>query len=112
LPHVKKKKSKKPRRQIRHDDIPPITDDMAMNEDDGTKRVRSVKYQILDRMESGKEYYASKVAKAFKTTRRRALEKMDELEEEGLLQSIYDLIRFEKKDGSFSVAKTRIFSKI
>ena len=112
MSHVKKKKSKKPRRQVRHDNIPPIIDDMAINQDDGIKRVTSVKYQIFESMKEGQEYVASKVGKTFHITRRRALEKLTELEEEGLLQSTYDLLRFEKSDGSFSVAKTRIFSKI
>ena len=70
------------------------------------------KYQIFEKMNEGQEYVASKVGKTFHITRRRALEKLTELEEEGLLQSTYDLLRFEKSDGSFSVAKTRIFSKI
>tara|TARA_Y100000310_G_C20606438_1_gene775723 strand:+ start:1158 stop:1496 length:339 start_codon:yes stop_codon:yes gene_type:complete len=112
LSYVKKKKSKKPRRQVRHDNIPPIIDDMAINQDDGVNRVTSVKYQIYEKMNEGQEYVASKVGKTFHITRRRALEKLTELEEEGLLQSTYDLLRFEKSDGSFSVAKTRIFSKI
>ena len=87
--------------------------DISINgKDSRIKRVKSVKYQILEAMEEGKEYIPSVVGKAFDITRRRALEKLTELEEEGLLQSTYDLLRFEKSDGSFSVAKTRIFSKI
>ena len=107
-----KKKESKPKR---FDPIRPNKDviDMSINgEDSNIKRVKSVKYQILENMEVGTEYIASRVGKAFHITRRRALEKLTELEEEGLLQSTYDLLRFEKSDGSFSVAKTRIFSKI
>ena len=106
----KRKKESKPKR---FDPVSPNKDivDMAINQDDGIKRVTSVKYQIFESMKEGQEYVASKVGKIFHISRRRALEKMDELEEEGLLQSTYDLLRFEKKDGSFSVSKTRIFSK-
>ena len=86
---------------------------MSINgEGSGVKRVKSVKYQILEHMKEGKEYIASKVGRVFHITRRRALEKLTELEDEGLVKSIYDLCRFEDEKGGFTVAKARIFSKI
>ena len=61
--------------------------DISINgKDSRIKRVKSVKYQILEQMEEGKEYIPSVVGKAFDITRRRALEKLTELEEEGLVK--------------------------
>ena len=87
--------------------------DISINgKDSNIKRVKSVKYQILEQMEEGEEYIASVIGRAFHIKRRRALEKLDELEEEGLVKSVKDLCRFEDDKGGFSVAKARIFSKI
>jgi len=84
--------------------------DISINgKDSRIKRVKSVKYQILEAMEEGKEYIPSVVGKAFDITRRRALEKLDELEHEGLVKSIKDLCRFEDEKGGFTVARARIF---
>ena len=87
--------------------------DISINgKDSRIKRVKSVKYQILEAMEEGKEYIPSVVGKAFDITRRRALEKLTELEDEGLVKSIYDLCSFDDGKGGTTVAKSRIFSKI
>ena len=105
-------KKVKPRRS---DPIRPNKDvvDMSINgEGSNIKRVKSVKYQILEQMEVETEYIASRVGKAFHITRRRALEKLTELEDEGFVKSVYDLCRFEDDKGGFTVAKARIFSKI
>jgi D-ribose pyranose/furanose isomerase RbsD len=107
-----KKKESKPKR---FDPIRPNKDviDMSINGGDSNiKRVKSVKYQILEQMEVETEYIASRVGKAFHITRRRALEKLTELEDEGLVKSIYDLCSFEDGKGGTTVAKARIFSKI
>ena len=109
---MKKSKKVKPRRS---DPIRPNKDviDMSINgEGSGVKRVKSVKYQILEHMGEEKEYIASKVGRVFHITRRRALEKLTELEDEGFVKSVYDLCRFEDEKGGFTVAKARIFSKI
>ncbi|HAT69549.1 MAG TPA: hypothetical protein DCS22_03530 [Flavobacteriaceae bacterium] len=109
---MRKSKKSKPKR---FDPIRPNKDviDMSINgEDSNIKRVKSVKYQILENMEVGTEYIASRVGKAFHITRRRALEKLTELEDEGLVKSIYDLCSFADGKGGNTVAKSRIFSKI
>ena len=109
---MKKSKKSKPKR---FDPIRPNKDvvDMSINgEGSNIKRVKSVKYQILEQMEVETEYIASRVGKAFHITRRRALEKLTELEDEGLVKSIYDLCSFADGKGGTTVAKSRIFSKI
>ena len=84
--------------------------DISINgKDSRIKRVKSVKYQILEEMEEGKEYIPSVVGKAFYITRRRALEKLTELEEEGLVKSIKDLCSFADEKGNVTVARARIF---
>lgn len=70
--------------------------------------VKPLKYKILDALKKGDETISSKVAKAFKTTRRRALEKLSDLEDEGFVTSEFKNCKFE----SGSVAKTRIFTKV
>ena len=107
-----KKKESKPKR---FDPSRPNKDviNMSINgEDSGVRRVKSVKYQILEHMKGDEEYIASKVGRAFHITRRRALEKLTELEDEGLVKSIYDLCSFDDGKGGTTVAKSRIFSKI
>ena len=109
---MKKSKKVKPRRP---DPTRPNKDivDMSINGGDSNiKRVKSVKYQILENMKDETEYIASRVGKAFHITRRRALEKLTELEDEGLVKSIYDLCSFEDNQGGTTVAKARIFTKI
>ena len=84
--------------------------DISINgKDSRIKRVKSVKYQIHEKMEEGKEYIPSVVGKAFDITRRRALEKLTELEEEGLVKSIKDLCSFADEKGNVTVARARIF---
>ena len=84
--------------------------DISINgKDSRIKRVKSVKYQILEAMEEGKEYIPSVVGKAFDITRRRALEKLDEVEHEGLVKSIKDLCSFADEKGNITVARARIF---
>jgi hypothetical protein len=84
--------------------------DISINgKDSRIKRVKSVKYQIFEEMEEGKEYIPSVVGRAFNITRRRALEKLTELEEEGLIKSIKDLCSFEDEKGDITVARARIF---
>ena len=84
--------------------------DISINgKDSRIKRVKSVKYQIFEEMEEGKEYIPSVVGRAFNITRRRALEKLTELEEEGLIKSIKDLCSFDDGKGGTTVAKARIF---
>ena len=80
--------------------------DISINKKDVTY-VKSLKYQIFDALKKGDETISSKVAKAFGTTRRRALEKLSSLEEDGLLTSEFKNCRFP----SGSVAKTRIFTR-
>ena len=60
-----KKKESKPKR---FDPIRPNKDviNMSINgEDSGVRRVKSVKYQILEHMKGDEEYIASKVGRAF-----------------------------------------------
>ena len=105
-------KKSKPKR---FDPIRPNKDiiDMSINgKDSHIKRVKAVKYQILENMEANEDYIASVIGKAFHITRRRALEKLTELEDEGLVKSIYDLCSFADGKGGTTVAKSRIFSKI
>ena len=107
-----KKKAKKPKR---FDPIRPnknVIDMSISGEDSAIKRTKSVKYQILEQMKEGEEYIASVIGRAFHIKRRRALEKLDELEEEGLVKSVKDLCRFEDDKGGYTVAKARIFSRI
>tara|TARA_Y100000310_G_scaffold73156_1_gene69313 strand:- start:55 stop:330 length:276 start_codon:yes stop_codon:yes gene_type:complete len=82
--------------------------DISINKKDkDVTYVKSLKYQIFDALKKGDETISSKVAKAFGTTRRRALEKLSSLEEDGLLTSEFKNCRFP----SGSVAKTRIFTR-
>ena len=100
------------RQSKRFDPIRPNKDtiDMSINgEDSNVKRVKAVKYQIFEKMEEGKEYIPSAVGRAFHITRRRALEKLDELEHEGLIKSVKDLCSFADDEGNVTVARARIF---
>jgi len=95
------------RQSKRFDPIRPNKINISIKDSDITY-VKTLKYRILEAMEKGDETISSKVAKAFGTTRRRALEKLSELEEEGLVTSEFKNCKFE----SGSVAKTRIFTKV
>ena len=81
---------------------------ITIDDDDEIFTVVSRKMQVLKAIPIGKKTISSKVGKALGMKQRRALEYLTELEEDGYLESIYDVCEF--KIGSRS--RTRVFKRI
>jgi hypothetical protein len=81
---------------------------ITIDDDDEIFTVVSRKMQVLKAIPIGKKTISSKVGKALGMKQRRALEYLTELEEDGYLESIYDVCEF--KTGSRS--RTRVFKRI
>jgi Mn-dependent DtxR family transcriptional regulator len=81
---------------------------ITIDDDDDIFIVDPVRIQILKSIPIGKKTISSKVAVSLDIKRRRALEFLNKLEEEGYLESEFKILRFK----SGSRAKTRIFKRI
>ena len=81
---------------------------ITIDDDDEIFTVVSRKMQVLKAIPIGKKTISSKVGKALGMKQRRALEYLTELEEDGYLESIYDVCEF--KSGARS--RTRVFKRI
>jgi len=81
---------------------------ITIDDDDDIFIVDPVRIQILKTIPIGKKTISSKVATALDIKRRRALEFLNKLENEGYLESEFKIVRFK----SGSRAKTRIFKRI
>ena len=81
---------------------------ITLDDDDEVFVVISKKMEILKTIPIGKKTISSKVGKALGLKQRRALEYLDQLEDEGYLTSIREVCEF--KSGSRSL--TRIFKRV
>jgi len=81
---------------------------ITIDDDDDIFIVDPVRIQILKSIPIGKKTISSKVGISLDIKRRRALEFLNKLEEEGYLESEFKIVRFK----SGSRAKTRIFKRI
>ena len=72
------------------------------------KAVLPMRYQILNRMRVGKKTISSKVGKKFGITRRKALDHLTILQDEGYVKSLKEPDRFP----SGAVASARVFTKV
>ena len=81
---------------------------ITLDDDDEVFVVISKKMEILKTIPIGKKTISSKVGKALGLKQRRALEYLDQLEDEGYLTSIREVIQF--KSGSRSLS--RVFKRV
>ena len=81
---------------------------ITIDDDDEVFEVISRKMEILKTIPIGKKTISSKVGKALGIKQRRALEYLDQLEDEGYLTSIREVIQF--KSGSRSLS--RVFKRV
>jgi len=81
---------------------------ITIDDDDDIFVVDPVRIQILKTIPIGKKTIASKVAKALDIKRRRGLEFLDRLENEGYLESKYELLKYK----SGRRARARVFKRI
>ena len=107
MPHVKKKKSKKPRRQVRRDKVPPLEDEPNVKLGD-FEIVQPRIMQVLESIKLGDLVYSGIIMKRFGWNKRRSLEYLDKLEQLGYLTSKKELIRSPKG----FVTPARVFTRI
>ena len=81
---------------------------ITIDDDDEIFTVISKKMEILKAIPIGKKTISSKVGKAIGIKQRRALEYLDQLEDEGYITSSREVVQY--KSGSRSL--TRVFKRI
>ena len=113
MPHVKKKKSKKPRRQVRRDKVPPLEDEPKVTLPKNVKLgdfeiVQPRIMQVLESIKLGDLVYSGIIMQRFGWNKRRSLEYLDKLEQLGYLTSKKELIRSPKG----FVTPARVFTRI
>jgi ABC-type antimicrobial peptide transport system ATPase subunit len=114
LPSVKRKKSKKkPRRQVRRDNIPAITDEPEVTLPKNIKLgdleiVQPRIMQVLASITVGDLVYSGIIMKAFGWNKRRSLEYLDKLEQLKYLTSRKELVRSPKG----FVTTARVFTRV
>ena len=113
MPHVKKKKSKNPRRQVRRDNIPSITDEPKVTLPKNVKLgdfeiVQPRVMQVLESIKLEDLVYSGIIMQKFGWNKRRSLEYLDKLEQLGYLTSKKELIRSPKG----FVTPARVFRRI
>jgi hypothetical protein len=110
LPPVKKKKS---RRQVRRDNIPPLTDDPEVTLPKNIKLgdieiVQPRIMQVLAAIDVGDLVYSGIIMKKFGWNKRRSLEYLDKLEHLKYLTSKKELVRSSKG----FVTTARVFTRV
>ena len=113
MPHVKKKKSKKSRRQVRRDKVPPLEDEPKVTLPKNVKLgdfeiVQPRIMQVLESIKLGDLVYSGIIMQRFGWNKRRSLEYLDKLEQLGYLTSKKELIRSPKG----FVTPARVFTRI
>ena len=114
MPSVKRKKSKKkPRRQVRRDNIPAITDEPEVTLPKNIKLgdfeiVQPRIMQVLASIKLEDLVYSGIIMQKFGWNKRRSLEYLDKLEQLGYLTSKKELIRSPKG----FVTPARVFTRI
>ena len=113
MPHVKKKKLKKPRRQVRRDKVPPLEDEPKVTLPKNVKLgdfeiVQPRIMQVLESIKLGDLVYSGIIMQRFGWNKRRSLEYLDKLEQLGYLTSKKELIRSPKG----FVTPARVFTRI
>ena len=81
---------------------------LTIDDDDEIFTVDPVRIQILNKIAVGKKCISSMVGKALNIKRRRALEFLDRLEDEGYLESKLEIIQHK----SGARCKTRVFTRV
>ena len=97
---MKKKKSDKPM---------PKKYNIAIDDDDEIFTVSSKKMELLKAIPIGKKTVSSRVGKALGMKTRRALFYLDQLEDDGHLESTWDVVQHKKSN---TRTRARVFTRI
>ena len=82
---------------------------ISIDDDDEIFTVLSKKMEILKAIPIGKKTISSQVGKALNIKQRRALEYLDTLEDDGYLESGWEVVQHKKSDAR---TRARVFTRI